>query len=58
MQEITTLISNVGFPIACVCGCFYFINNTMTKNTNALNELSTSIKLLTQKLENKDIKEN
>jgi hypothetical protein len=25
MSEVTTLITNVGFPIACVLGCAYFI---------------------------------
>ena len=26
MNDITNLISNLGFPIACVIGCAYFIN--------------------------------
>ena len=27
MNEISTLITNVGFPIVCVLGCAYFICN-------------------------------
>lgn len=27
MDEISTLITNVGFPIVCVLGCAYFIWN-------------------------------
>lgn len=27
MNEIATLITNLGFPIVCVIGCAYFINN-------------------------------
>lgn len=34
------LIANLGFPIACVCGCAYFIwqNNQQTREDNKLRE--------------------
>lgn len=30
MNEITNLITTLGFPIVCVIGCAYFINNMVT----------------------------
>lgn len=53
MQEITTIISNVGFPIACVIGLFYYINTTMAENTKALNKLCSLIEVLINKEDEK-----
>lgn len=43
---ITTLISNVGFPIACCCVLFWQNNKlreSLDKNTRAIEELSKMI---------------
>lgn len=36
MEEFTTLISNVGFPIAAFCAMFYMCNSTIKENTVTL----------------------
>lgn len=36
MEELTTLVSNVGFPIAAFCAMFYMCNTTIKENTVAL----------------------
>lgn len=60
MNEVTSLISNVGFPIAVCVALFYFmmkqedrhkdetdkINATVEANTKVLTELCTLIKTL------------
>lgn len=60
MQEITTLITNVGFPIACCIAMFYYmnkqaenhkteidkLNESLQGNTKVLTELRTLIKSL------------
>lgn len=46
MDELTTLISNVGFPIAAFCAMFYMCNTTIKENTKAILECTTAIKLL------------
>ena len=43
MDEITTLISNVGFPIAAFCAMFYMCNTTIKENTKALSEINMTI---------------
>ena len=47
MEEITQLISNVGFPIACCIVLFY--NNT--KFTDTLNNLNITLKELSTRIE-------
>ena len=47
MEEITQLISNVGFPIACCVVLFY--NNT--KFTETLNNLNVTLKELSTRIE-------
>ncbi|MEA4894225.1 MAG: hypothetical protein VB064_03085 [Oscillospiraceae bacterium] len=32
MEIMESMISNLGFPIACVCACGYFINNIVKQN--------------------------
>lgn len=60
MDEVTSLISNVGFPIAVCVALFYFmmkqegihkdetdkLSNTVEANTKVLTELYTLIKTL------------
>ena len=48
MEEITELITNVGFPIACCV--VLFINNS--KFTEALNKLNVTLSEITSRLEN------
>lgn len=46
MDELTTLISNVGFPIAAFCAMFYMCNTTIKENTKTILECTTAIKLI------------
>ena len=48
VEEITQIISNVGFPIACCV--VLFINNS--KFTEALNKLNITLTEITNRLEN------
>lgn len=43
MDGITSLISNVGFPIAAFCAMFYMCNSTIKENTKALTEINLTI---------------
>ena len=54
MEEISQLISNVGFPIACCIVLFY--NNT--KFTETLNNLNVTLKELSTRIENIEDKFN
>lgn len=45
MDELTTLISNVGFPIAAFCAMFYMCNTTIKENTKAIIECTQAIKM-------------
>lgn len=44
MDELTTLISNVGFPIAAFCAMFYMCNTTIKENTKAIIDLKMFLK--------------
>lgn len=44
MDEFTTLISNVGFPIAAFCAMWHMCNTTIKENTAALQECTELIK--------------
>ena len=48
MGEVTNLITNVGFPIACCVVLFY--NNS--KFTEALNNLNVTLKEISTRIEN------
>ena len=48
VEEITQIISNVGFPIAC-CIVLFFNNS---KFTEALNKLNVTLSEITNRLEN------
>lgn len=50
INSVTTIISTMGFPIACCCAMFWFINKTMkelqkaiTDNTEATNRLAATV---------------
>lgn len=54
MNELTNLITNVGFPIAC-CVVLFYNNSKFTEALNNLNvtlkEISTRIEILDDKME-------
>ena len=54
MNDIVSIISNVGFPIACVVFMAWYINNTMKENNKILNDLNVTISKLMDKLEKED----
>ena len=43
VQEITQVISSVGFPIVACGALFWMINDTMAKLTTAITELSHNL---------------
>ena len=43
MEELTALISNVGFPIAISSYVIIVLNKTLQENTKALQELNAKI---------------
>ena len=47
MEQIIQLISNVGFPIAC---CI-FLFSQQTKLTNTLHDISTTMQLMSSRLD-------
>jgi len=49
MDEIVTLISNVGFPIAAFCAMYYMCNTTIKDLREMISELKTSIDQLVVK---------
>lgn len=53
VSAIVTLITNVGFPIACTCALFYFWNKEREQHAEETNELKDAINnntLVMQKL--------
>ena len=46
MEDLATLISNVGFPIAAFCAMFYMCNTTIKENTKALTDINITINRL------------
>lgn len=51
VSAITTIISNVGFPIACVIALFWYVNGTMKEFTKTLQENSKLLEKLCVKLD-------
>jgi hypothetical protein len=55
MDEITTLISNVGFPIAAFCAMYYMCNTTLKENTKAVSDCTELIReIMSLRKEEKD----
>lgn len=48
MDELTSLISNVGFPIAAFCAMFYMCNTTIKENTKAIVEGGNIVRQLVE----------
>ena len=44
MDEFTTFVSNVGFPIAAFCAMFYMCDKTIKENTKAVQECTEVIR--------------
>lgn len=56
MDELTNLISNVGFPIAAFCAMFYMCNTTIKENTKAIIEGGKIVKeLMDSRKEENDV---
>lgn len=43
ISDIVTLITNVGFPIACTCALFYFLNKEREQHCAETAELKDAI---------------
>lgn len=59
MTDLITLISNNGIGIVCVAYLMYFQNTTMKDMNKALNNISTNLALMNErleKIENKKVK--
>ena len=52
METITQLISNVGFPIACCIGMFWYINNTQKETNQLLTNLNETMTKIVDRLDN------
>lgn len=47
-NELHQLISNLGFPIACCIAMFWFIKNTLTRQTEMMSDLRSSMESNTE----------
>lgn len=54
MEEITEIISNIGFPIACCLLMYNMINNQLKENTTAINNNTNLMTKILTYLEAKD----
>lgn len=46
--QFPTLISNLGFPIACCIAMFWFIQKTLTRQTEMMGDLRASMESNTE----------
>ena len=51
VQEITTAITTVGFPIVACCGIFWFANKMFDKITSVISENTKAITILSEKMD-------
>lgn len=56
MDEIISLISNVGFPIAAFCAMYYMCNQTIKENTKAINDVTKTMQRIVDRLDADDVK--
>lgn len=42
-QEIITLVTNMGFPIACCIACFWYINKSQEQHKQEMDKMSEAI---------------
>ena len=52
MENVTQIISNVGFPIACCIGMFWYINNTQKETNQLLTNLNETMTKIVDRLDN------
>lgn len=50
MEELTSLISNVGFPIAAFCAMYYMCNQTIKENTKAISDVTKTMQQIVDRL--------
>ena len=58
VNEISQVISNVGFPIAASVGLFYLYNKTLTEVTAVLSDVRDSLRALTDEIHHKEARAN
>lgn len=51
MSDLVKLIADNGIGVACVCYMIYFQLTTMKEMNKTMNEVSTSLKLMNQDIE-------
>ena len=49
MNDIISIISSVGFPIACCLAMFYYIKDTQDKLIDSINKLTIAIEKMDDK---------
>lgn len=54
MEQVVSIISSVGFPIAACIYLVFTTNKQLENLTQAVNEMSTAITILTNKLESEE----
>ena len=54
MEQVISIISSVGFPIAACIYLVFTTNKQLENLTQAVNEMSTAITILTNKLESEE----
>lgn len=58
VQEITALISNIGFPIVCVIFMWKYISTSMSDLTRSLTEITITLNKICDRLEDLERKIN
>ena len=53
VETISTIIGNVGFPVAAFCLMWWMCNDTLRGVQNALNELTRTIEVLKDDMKDK-----
>ena len=54
MEQVVSIISSVGFPIAACIYLVFTTNKQLENLTKAVNEMSTAVNILTSKLESEE----
>ena len=58
VQEITALISNIGFPIVCVIFMWKYISTSMSELTKSLTEITITLNKICDRLDDLERKIN
>ena len=54
MEQVVSIISSVGFPISACIYLVFTTNKQLENLTKAVNEMSTAVNILTNKLESEE----